>query len=100
MMIEPKTLYIEKRVSESMTIAPGGGSLTIDVPFVPDYIKVRYLDTCRKNNLDTLSYDLVYTGDPVVPYQLTVTWVITSGRSRRFKYTVAKLSSFHNGVNK
>ena len=99
-MIEPKTLFIEKKVSDSVKVNPGTGTLTVDIPFIPDYIKVKYLDSCSKATLDTLTYDLLYTGAPELPYQITLTWSVTSGKSRRFKYTVAKLSSFHNGVNK
>lgn len=97
-MIESKKLFIEKKVSKAVRVKPSTDSLTIDIPFIPDYIKVKYLDTCTKPVLDTISYDLTYTGDPVIPYTLTVSWSITSGKSRRFRYTVAKLSSFH-GAN-
>ena len=99
-MIEPKTLFIEKRVSDTVKVLPGSGSLTIDIPFIPEYIKVKFLDQNYKSPLDTITYDLIYTGNPIVPYQITVDWSVTSGRSRRFRYTVAKLASFHNGVNK
>jgi hypothetical protein len=99
-MIEPKTLFIEKKVSDSVKVKPGDGTLTLDIPFVPEYIKVKFLDTCHKSIQDTLTWEIAFTGVPELPYQLTITWSITSGRERRFKYTVAKLSSFHNGVNK
>jgi len=99
MMMEPKTLFIEKRISDAVSVIPGVGILTVDVPFVPDYIKVRYLDTCRKSTLDELTYDLLFTGDPSSPYQLVMSWSVASGRRRRFKYIVAKLSSFHNGAH-
>jgi len=99
-MIEPKTLFIEKKVSDSVKVNPGNGTLTVDIPFIPDYIKLKYLDSCSKATLDTLTYDLLFTGVPESPYQIVITWSVTSGKSRRFKYTVAKLSSFHNGVNK
>lgn len=99
-MLEPKTLFIEKRITDSVKVVPGAGTLTIDIPFVPEYIKVRYLDTCRKSVQDALTWDIAFTGDPELPYSLTITWSVTSGRERRFKYTVAKLASFHNGVNK
>lgn len=99
-MIEPKKLFMEKKVSDSLKVKPGNGTLTVDIPFVPDYIKLKYLDSCSKATLDTLTYDIVFTGAPELPYQITITWAVTSGKSRRFKYTIAKLSSFHNGVNK
>jgi len=99
-MIEPKTLFIEKKLSDSVKVKPGDGIITLDIPFVPEYIKVKFLDTCHKSIQDTLVWDIAFTGDPELPYQLTITWSITSGRERRFKYTVAKLASFHNGVNK
>ena len=66
-MIEPKTLFIEKRVSDSLKVLPGSGSVTVDIPFVPEYIKVKYLDQHTKPALDTITYDLVFTGDP--PFQ-------------------------------
>jgi len=97
-MIEPKTLFIEKRVSDTVKVLPGGGSLTVDIPFIPEYIKVKFLDQNHKGALDTITYDLIYTGNPIIPYQLTVDW--TSASTRRFRYTIAKLASFHNGVNK
>ena len=99
-MTPTKQLFIEKRISDSLKILPGTGTITIDIPFIPEYIKVKFLDPDRKNVLDTLTYDLIYTGDPTIPYQITINWSVTSGRTRRFKYTVAKLASFHNGVNK
>lgn len=97
-MIKSKKIYIEKRVSKAIKVKPSTDNLTVDVPFVPDYIKVKYLDTCTKPILDTIAYDLIYTGDSLVPYQLKVSWAITSGKSRRFRYTVAKLNSF-DGVS-
>ena len=99
-MLEPKTLFIEKRVSDSVKLKPGADTMTIDIPFTPEYIKVRFLDTCHKSIQDALTWDIAFTGDPELPYQLTISWTITSGRERRIKYTVAKLASFHNGVNK
>jgi len=99
-MIEPKTLFIEKRVSASLKVMPGAGTVTVDIPFVPEYIKVKYLDTCTKPTPDTVSYELLFTGNPDSPYQFTIHWSVTSGKTRRLRYTVAKLASFHNGVNK
>lgn len=99
-MIPVKKLFIEKRLSKSLTVLPGNDSLTIDIPFVPEYIKLTFLDTDNKSVLDTLSYSLTFTGDPITPYQITITWSVSGNRPRRFKYTVAKLASFHDGVNK
>ena len=93
-------LYMEKRVSEAHKVNPGQGSVVVDIPFVPDFIRVKFLDTCTKATPDTLSHDLIFTGNPQVPYQMTINWSVTSGKPRRFRYTAAKLASFHNGVNK
>jgi hypothetical protein len=97
-MIEPKTLFIEKRLSTTFKVLPGSGSVTIDVPFVPDYVRIKYMDVSHKAKLDTSSFDLVFTGNPLSPYLLIVYWSVTSGKARQLRYTVAKLASFHNGV--
>lgn len=97
-MIETKTHFIEKRVSNALKILPGTGSIVVDIPFVPEYIKVKFLDADHTRLHDDLRYDIIYTGNPNMPYQLTVTWNIAPGKPRRIRYTVAKLASFHNGV--
>lgn len=99
-MIETKTRFIEKRISDAVKVMPGNGTIVVDIPFIPEYIKVKFLDADHTRTKDSISYDLAFTGNPLVPYQLTVNWVVASGRPRRLRYTAAKLSSFHNGVNK
>lgn len=101
-MIEAKTHFIEQRVTSDLKILPGNGSVVVDVPFVPDYIKVKFLDTqLRQAQQDTVSYSLLFTGTATIPaYQLTVNWSVGNDQPRRIRYTAAKLSSFHNGVNK
>ena len=99
-MIEKKTHFIEKRVSSTLKVLPGNGAVVIDIPFVPEYIKVKFLDADHTRAQDSIRYDLLYTGNPNIPYQLTVSWVVANGRPRRIRYTAAKLASFHNGVNK
>lgn len=85
-------LFIEKRVSDALKIPSGVGSITVDVPFVPEYIKVKFLDVGHTQIMDKLSYDIAYVGDIDCVYQLTISWEVAS--ARRFKYTVAKLASF------
>lgn len=92
-------LYMEKRLSEAYKVNPGTDTVVVDIPFVPDFIRVKFLDTCTKAVQDTLSHDLTFTGDPQVPYQMTITWAVTSGKPRRFRYTVAKLATFPNGAD-
>lgn len=88
-------LFIEKRVSDALKVPPGVGSVTVDIPFVPEFIRVKFLDADHTQAMDTLSYDIAYIGDPECVYQVTIAWEVTS--TRRFRYTVAKLASFHPG---
>jgi len=97
-MIETKTHFIEKRVSSALKVLPGNGTVVVDIPFIPEYIKVKFIDADNTRAHDSIRYDLLYTGNPNMPYQLTVAWVVATGRPRRIRYTVAKLASFHNGV--
>ena len=95
-----KQFFIEKRVSSTAKFNPGSGTFTVDIPFVPDYIKVKFLDPAGKRELDNITWDLNFTGIPSMPYQLIVNWEVLSAKPRRLRYIVAKLASFHNGVNK
>jgi len=88
-------LFIEKRVSDALKIPPGVGSVTVDIPFSPEFIRLKFLDADHTRALDILSYDIAYVGDPECVYQMTISWEVSS--TRRFRYTVAKLSSFHAG---
>jgi hypothetical protein len=97
-MIEKKTHFIEKRVSDTLKVLAGSGSLVVDIPFVPEYIKVKFIDADHTRAHDDLRYDILYTGNVNMPYQATITWSVAAGRPRRIKYTFAKLASFHNGV--
>lgn len=90
-------LFMEKRVSNSLKVLPGSGTETVNLPFIPEYIKVKFLDVNLNKSIDTLTYDLLFTGNPALPYQLVINWSVTGGKSRRFKYIAAKLSSFHGG---
>jgi hypothetical protein len=56
------------------------------------------LDADHSRAQDSIRYDLLYTGNPEIPYQLTVSWVVAAGKPRRLRYTAAKLATFHNGV--
>ena len=95
-----RKVFLDKKVIGTQKVLVGEGTLTVDIPFIPNYIKLRYLDRDINPSIDTLTYDLIYTGNPLIPYQIIIKWSVTGGRPRRFKYTVAKLASFHNGVNK
>jgi len=86
-------LFIEKRLSDAVKVPPGVGSITVDIPFVPEYISLRFLDADHSEKLDTLTYDISYVGDPECLYQLDISWEVS--HTRRFRYTVAKLASFH-----
>lgn len=86
--------FTEQKLSNSWKENPGQGSMVVAVPFVPDFIKVEYLDTHHSATLATLNYALAYIGNPDEIYRLTVNWVIPSGKSRHLRYTVGKLSDF------
>jgi len=91
-------LYIEKRISDTLKVNPGQGNISVDIPFVPDFFRVKFLDTCTKATQDVLLHDLTFVSKDL--YTMTISWSVTSGKPRRFRYTAAKLASFHNGVNK
>ena len=80
-MIEPKTLFIEKRVSESFKVLPGTGSVTVDIPFVPEYIKVKYLD--QHSNHDIPSSKL--TRCPGWNHVCFTGYLCTQTRTRKVK---------------
>jgi len=90
-------LFLEKRVSGALKVMPGTGTTVIDLPFVPEFIQVKFLDADHTRGVDSLDYDLVYIGDPLVKYQIAITWSVAGTKPRSFRYTVAKLASFRNG---
>jgi hypothetical protein len=86
--------FTDQKLSNSWKENPGTGTLVVAVPFVPDYIQVEYLDNDHSATLATVHYILDYIGTPTEMYRLTVNWVIPSGKPRRLRYTVGKLSDF------
>jgi hypothetical protein len=85
-------MYIKERLSDSWQAVAGAGSFVVPVPFVPDYVKIEFLDI-NHDTIDTTSYTLEYIGAPTETYRLTVNWNVV-GKPRVARYTVAKLSDF------
>ena len=90
-------LFLQKRVSGALRVLPGSGTTVMDIPFIPEFIRVEFLDADHTRGVDSLDYDLVYIGDPTVKYQIEITWKVAGTKPRSFRYTVAKLASFRNG---
>lgn len=84
-------------ISDTMTPPAGIGTIVVDVPFVPDYIKVDFQDgieTPKKDyflraGTDELFWDL----STVVPnrhYRLTIMWATYT--ERKIYYRAARLT--------
>lgn len=51
--------FKSKNISRSFKVLEGSGTIDIDVPFVPDYIKVGFSTPGHKDAPDTVAWDLV-----------------------------------------
>jgi len=93
--------FYEKRISEIAKVI-SIGNIVVDIPFVPNYIKAKFIDVeskrTRQNILpeqDTITWNLIW----VAPnqYQLTITYN-THNSPRKLKFTIAKLSEIKGSV--
>jgi len=87
--------FFEKRISEVAKVI-SIGNIVVDIPFVPNYIKAKFVDVeskkTRANAIpesDTITWNLIW----VAPnqYQLTIMYN-THNSPRKLKFTIAKLS--------
>ena len=79
--------FHSKRIAQIVKKQAGTDHFHVDIPFVPDYIRVDFHDIKHKPDVDTLQWDLVATSPTT--YQLTVTYDVHEERDIR--YVVAKL---------
>lgn len=80
-------VFKHKRVSARVKVLPGTGTFTVDVPFVPDYIRVDYSDIQHHAGADTIEWNLGL----VTSGQYTLTVAYACGEERMIHYVVAKL---------
>lgn len=86
--------FYEKRKTETLKVI-SVGTIVVDIPFVPDYIKVKFLDMEHKRETDTITWALVYIAPD--QYQLTINYN-THADPRRLRYLVAKLSEIKGTI--
>ena len=88
------TTYFGKHtLHDAFKVIPGIGAVTIDVPFVPDYIKVEFHGPAMTPKEETIGDDQVFWDLVTVTptsYQLNIGWEIYS--TREVYYRVARLT--------
>lgn len=80
---------------DTLKVTSGIGSITIDVPFVPDYIKVDFhggMLSSKADHMDRVGDDDVYWNlTPATHgYQLSIGWSVFT-EERKIFYRVARL---------
>ena len=80
---------------DTLKVTAGIGSITIDVPFIPDYIKVDFhggILSPKPDHMEGIGDDDVYWN--LVPatngYQLSIGWSVYT-EERKINYRVARL---------
>lgn len=79
-------------LSHAFKAVPGMGTLAIDVPFVPDYIKVEFHGPALTPKEETMGDDEVYwdlTKVTPTKYILTIGW--STYTTREIYYRIARL---------
>jgi hypothetical protein len=79
-------------ISNAVKVVPGIGTLTVDVPFVPDYIKVEFHGPALSPKEPLPGTDDVYWNlTTVTPtsYQLTIGWSVYN--TREIYYRISRL---------
>ena len=88
------TYFGKHNIHDAFKAIPGIGTTTIDVPFVPDYIKVKFHGPeLTKREDDTVGEDQVYWDlVKITPthYQLNIGWSVYS--TREIYYRISKLT--------
>lgn len=80
--------FNEKRISETVKVI-SVGAIKVDVPFTPNYIRVKFLDVEHQRETDTITWNLVYVSPN--QYQLTINYN-THAQPRKLRFLIAKLS--------
>jgi len=84
--------FIKPDVSGTIKAEPGVGFTTIDIPFVPEYIKAVFHGPATPNGDDLLGEDKVYwdlTKVSETGYELTIAWSVYD--TRKIYYRAAQL---------
>lgn len=78
-------------ISNAVKVVPGIGTLTVDVPFVPDYIKVEFHGPAMSPKELPGTDDVYWNLTTVTPtsYQLTIGWSVYN--TREIYYRVSRL---------
>jgi len=89
------TYFGSQDIGETLKAVSGMGTVTIDVPFIPDYIKVDFhggILSPKPDHMDNVGEDNVYWNLLTVPngYQLVIGWSVYTERS--IYYRVARLT--------
>lgn len=83
-------------ITETIKVKPGMDSITIDVPFIPDYIKVDFhggILSTKPDHMDNVGEDSVYWNlTAVTPnsYQLAIGWSVYT--ERHIFYRISRLT--------
>lgn len=79
--------FKSKNISNSFHVLEGSGTLDVDVPFVPDYIEVKFSTPAHKDAPDEVYWDLVSLTPTT--YRLEIGYDVFSARD--IYYRVSKL---------
>lgn len=87
------TYFGKHNVSETLHVIAGADFTTVDIPFIPDYIKVEFVGGSTANP-EAVGEDNVYWSiAPLTPtsYQLSIGWEIYS-ETRHIYYRASRLN--------
>jgi hypothetical protein len=83
--------FTKKRVEKSLKVIPGFNVITVNLNFIPELIKVGFIDQKHHNpNIlpDSLSWDLVITGSTS---QLVISYDVMETRRLRYVASIPKV---------
>ena len=80
--------FKSKNISKSFHVLEGSGTLDVDIPFVPDYIKVQFSSPGHKDAPDEVYWDLI----SVTPTSYKLEIGYTTFSERDIYCRVSKLS--------
>lgn len=87
------TYFGKHNLSGTIKAVPGLGTQTLDVPFIPDYIKVEFHGAVTTSRDATIADDEVYwdlTTTTPHSYQLAIGWSVYD--TREIYYRIARLT--------
>ena len=84
------TYFGSHDITNTFKVEPGQGSITVDVPFIPDYIRVRFhggILSPKPDHPETVGEDSVYWDLANVPggCQLSIGWSVYTERLVHFR---------------